>query len=49
MSNETIAKNATQTSAKFYKPKVLSSVTWHGDRIVSVDLDEKRVMGVWLE
>ena len=60
MSNETVAKNANgvvtvrrilpQTSAKFYEPKELFSVTWHGDRIVSalVDLDEKRVVKVWL-
>ena len=60
MSNETVAKNANgvvtvrrilpQTSAKFYKPKELFSVTWHGDRIVSalVDLDEERVVKVWL-
>ena len=60
MSNETIAKNAKgivtvrrilpQTSAKFYKPKELFSVTWHGDRIVSalVDLDKKTVVKVYI-
>jgi len=60
MSNETIAKNANgvvtvrrilpQTSAKFYEPKELFSVTWHGDKMVSalVDLDEKNVVSVWI-
>jgi len=60
MSNETIAKNANgfvtvrrilpQTSAKFYKPKELFSVTWHGSKIVSalVDLDKKKVVAVWV-
>ncbi len=60
MSNETIAKNANgivtvrrilpQTSAKFYKPKELFSVTWHGDRIVSalIDLDEGRVVRIYV-
>ncbi len=61
MSNETISKNANgivtvrrilpQTSAKFYEPKELFSVTWHGSRMVSalVDLEEGKVVRVWIK
>ena len=60
MSNETIHENANgyvtvrrvlpHTAAKFYMPKELFSVTWHGDRIVSalVDLEEGRVVRVYV-
>ncbi len=60
LSNETIKRNASgivtvrrilpQTSAKFYIPKELFSVTWHGGRIVSalVDLDEGKVVRVYV-
>ncbi len=59
MSNRIVAENASgivtvrrilpQMSAKFYKPKVLFSVTWHGSKVVSalVDLDRGRVVRVW--
>jgi len=60
MSNETIGRNAEgvvtvrrilpHTSAKFYIPKVLFSVTWHEERVVSalVDLDEGKVVRVYV-
>ncbi len=60
MSNETIYGNAKgyvtvrrilpHTAAKFYLPKELFSVTWHGDRIVSalVDLEEKKVVRTYV-
>ncbi len=60
LSNETIAKNAEgvvtvrrilpQTSAKFYAPKELFSVTWHGNSIVSalIDLDKGKVVRVYV-
>jgi uncharacterized protein YkvS len=60
LSNETIYKNAEayvqgrrilpHTSAKFYMPKELFSVTWHGERVVSalVDLDEETVVNVYI-
>jgi hypothetical protein len=59
MSNRTIAENTTgivtvrrilpQTSAKFYEPKVLFSVTWHGSKTTSalVDLDSGKVVRIW--
>jgi hypothetical protein len=61
LTNETIAENANgivtvrrilpHTSAKFYIPKELFSVTWHGSRIVSalVDLEEERVVEVYVK
>ena len=60
LSNATIAENAEgvvtvrrilpQTSAKFYKPKELFSVTWHGNRVVSalIDLDEEKVVRIYV-
>ncbi len=60
MSDRLVAENASgivtvrrilpQTSAKFYKPKVLFSVTWHGSKVVSalVDIDRGKVVRVWM-
>ncbi len=60
LSNETIAKNAKgvvtvrrilpQTAEKFYEPKELLSVTWHGTKVVSalIDLEERRVVSVYV-
>ncbi len=60
LSNRTIAENANgivtvrrilpQTSAKFYAPKELFSVTWHGEKTVSalIDLDAKRVVRIYI-
>lgn len=60
LSNETIYKKAEgyvtvrrilpHTSAKFYMPKELFSVTWHGERVTSalVDLDEETVVKVYI-
>ena len=60
LSNETVYENAggyvtvrrvlPHTAAKFYLPKEMFSVTWHGDRVVSalVDLDEERVVRVFI-
>ncbi|AKG90988.1 hypothetical protein GAH_01730 [Geoglobus ahangari] len=60
LSNRTVYENADghitvrrvlpHTAAKFYIPKELFSVTWHGDRIVSalVDLEEGTVVKTYL-
>jgi len=60
LSNETIYENANgyvtvrrvlpHTAAKFYLPKELFSVTWHGDRMVSalVDLEEGKVVRIYI-
>ncbi len=60
LSNETVAKYANgivtvrrilpQTAAKFYAPKELFSVTWHGNGVVSalIDLDKREVVRVYV-
>ncbi len=60
LSNEKIAYNADgvvtvrrilpQTSERFYMPKELFSVTWHGNKTVSalIDMDEEKIVNIYI-
>ncbi len=60
LSNETIANNANgivtvrrilpQTAERFYLPKELFSVTWHGNITVSalIDMDDERIVSIYV-
>ncbi|AEA47860.1 hypothetical protein [Archaeoglobus veneficus] len=45
----TVRRVLPETASKFYQPKELFSVTWHGETIVSalVDVEEEIVVSVW--
>ncbi len=45
----TVRRILPHTASKFYQPKELFSVTWHGEKVISalVDVEEEKVVSVW--